>query len=114
MTSVQVNIRQIRVGDPRVQQCLVLYDVALLNGRVLTSLPLKVGRRNQNFKYFLRYLQQIFSSQERVSILAGLVRLEEGRVMLCERRVASSGQEVVTSLNTAIDRREEVSLATFF
>ena len=28
--------------------------------------------------------------------------------MLCERRVASSGQEVVTSLNTAIDRREEV------
>ena len=49
-----------------------------------------------------------------MSILAGLVRLEEGRVMLCERRVASSGQEVVTSLNTAIDRREEVGLATFF
>ena len=49
-----------------------------------------------------------------MSILAGLVRLEEGRVMLCERRVASSGQEVVTSLNTAIDRREEVSLATFY
>ena len=43
-----------------------------------------------------------------MTILAGLVRLEEGRVMLCERRVASSGQEVVTSLNTAIDRREEV------
>ena len=55
-----------------------------------------------------------FPLQERVSILAGLVRLEEGRVMLCERRVASSGQEVVTSLNTAIDRREEVSLATFY
>ena len=44
LTLVQVNIRQIRAGDPRVQQCLVLYDVALLNGRVLTSLPLKVGR----------------------------------------------------------------------
>ena len=49
-----------------------------------------------------------------MTILAGLVRLEEGRVMLCERRVASSGQEVVTSLNTAIDRREEVSLVTFY
>ena len=112
LTLVQVNIRQIRAGDPRVQQCLVLYDVALLNGRVLTSLPLKVGRifYLNIFRGVFRY----FPLQERVTILAGLVRLEEGRVMLCERRVASSGQEVVTSLNTAIDRREEVGLATFY
>ena len=59
LTLVQVNIRQIRAGDPRVQQCLVLYDVALLNGRVLTSLPLKVGRIFY-LKYFSRCIQ-IFS-----------------------------------------------------
>ena len=110
LTLVQVNIRQIRAGDPRVQQCLVLYDVALLNGRVLTSLPLKVGFTLNIFRGVFKY----FLLQERVTILAGLVRLEEGRVMLCERRVATSGQEVVTSLNTAIDRREEVSLATLY
>jgi len=38
----QMNIRALASDDPVYQQCLYLYDVVFLNGRVLTNKPLKV------------------------------------------------------------------------
>ena len=63
----------------------MLYDIIYLNGETLTKRPLR----------------------ERVKLLESVVREQEGRVMLCERKLASSTQEVLDSLNDAIDRREE-------
>ena len=80
----QFSIRQAR-NDDQVHQCLILYDILLLNGRVLSGLPLK----------------------ERVSILAGVVREQEGKVEMCRRVLASTVQEVQEALAAAIDRREE-------
>lgn len=36
----QMNIRQLKPDDPVFQQCLYVYDMVYLNGRVLVSLPL--------------------------------------------------------------------------
>ena len=83
--SEQFNIRQLSEDDPKVQQCLVIYDIVHLNGRTLSGLPLR----------------------ERISILEKVITVEEGRVMMCERSVARTTGEVVNSLNAAIDRREE-------
>ena len=83
--SEQFNIRQLGADDPKIQQCLVLYDIVYLNGRALSDLPLK----------------------ERITILDEVITVEEGRVMMCERKVARTNREVVDSLNAAIDRREE-------
>ena len=83
--SEQFNIRQLSDDDPKVQQCLVIYDIVHLNGKPLASLPFR----------------------KRISILDNLITLEEGRVMMCERSVARTTGEVVNSLNAAIDRREE-------
>ena len=83
--SDQMNIRQIRPGDTKVQQCLVIYDVVYLNGEVLSKKPLK----------------------ERIAILEGIVKEQEGRVILGKRHVAETLKEVVESLNLAIERREE-------
>jgi hypothetical protein len=39
------SIRGLRPGHPVFQQCLVIYDICYLNGRVLTNLPLKAVLR---------------------------------------------------------------------
>ena len=80
----QFNIRQMR-NDDQVHQCLILYDILLLNGRVLSGLPLK----------------------ERVAILEGVVTTMEGKVEMCRRVLGSTVQEVQVELADAIDRREE-------
>ena len=80
----QFNIRQMR-NDDQVHQCLILYDIVLLNGRVLSGLPLK----------------------ERVAILEGVVTPKEGRVEMCRRVLGSTVQEVQVELADAIERREE-------
>jgi ATP-dependent DNA ligase len=36
------DIRNIKADNEKYQQCLVLYDICYLNGKVLTALPLKV------------------------------------------------------------------------
>jgi len=82
----QFNIRQLRESeDNKVQQCLVLYDICLLNGKLLTNLPLR----------------------ERIEVLKSIVDVKEGRVALSKRLVANSTKDVVDALNDAIDRREE-------
>ncbi len=81
----QMNIRNLRADDPVYQQCLYLYDIVYLNGRVLTNLPLR----------------------ERLEILSQLVVEERGRVQLADRKTGSSTKDVVDALNDAIDRREE-------
>jgi len=63
----------------------VLYDICLLNGRLLTNLPLK----------------------ERIEILKEVVNVTEGRVELSKRVTATTIKDVVDALNDAIDRREE-------
>ena len=82
----QFNIRQLKDSEEsKVQQCLVLYDICLLNGKVLTNLPL----------------------WERIEILGKIINVKEGRVELSKRVEASSTKDVVDALNEAIDRREE-------
>ena len=80
----QFSIRQARNED-EAHQCLILYDILLLNGRVLSGLPLR----------------------ERVVILKSVVREEEGKVQMCRRVLASNVQAVQEELAAAIDRREE-------
>ena len=82
----QFNIRQLKDSEEsKVQQCLVLYDICLLNGKVLTNIPL----------------------WERIEILGKIINVKEGRVELSKRVKASSTKDVVDALNEAIDRREE-------
>ena len=80
----QFNIRQMR-NDDQHHQCLILYDILLLNGRLLSGLPLK----------------------ERVAILEDVISPVEGRVEMCRRVLSSTVQEVQVELTAAIDRREE-------
>lgn len=81
-----MNIRGLTGGEGhRFQQCLVLYDICFLNGRVLTGLPYR----------------------ERLRKLEAVVRVKEGRLQLAERCTGSTTHDVVVALNTAIDRREE-------
>ena len=81
----QFNIRQLKEDDPKAQQCLVLYDIIHLDGRMLSSTPLK----------------------ERKKILESIITEQEGRVQFCQRIEARTGKEIMDSLNLAIDRREE-------
>jgi len=82
----QFNIRQLKESEEiKVQQCLVLYDICLLNGKLLTNLPLR----------------------ERIEILKSTVNVKEGRVELSKRLTANTTKDVVDALNDAIDRREE-------
>ena len=84
--SEQFNIRQLQEGpNSEYQQCLVVYDICYLNGRVLTSLPL----------------------WERSKLLEANVKERKGRLVVAARQHATSTQEIVTALNCAIDRREE-------
>ena len=80
----QFNIRQLR-NDDKVKQCLVLYDILLLNGRVLSSLPLK----------------------ERLELLNSVVTIKEGTVEMAQRVEGHSARDIRNALNDAIDRREE-------
>ena len=61
--SEQMNIRQIRDDDPKVQQCLVLYDLVLVNDKLYCNTPL----------------------QERLEILEDIIKVQEGGVMLGKR-----------------------------
>ena len=82
----QTNIRGLQGGQgERMQQCLVLYDICLLNGQVVTGRPYR----------------------ERVRLLEDVVRVTEGRLVMAERAVGTTVQDVVRALNTAVDRREE-------
>ena len=82
----QFNIRQLKDSEEsKVQQCLVLYDICLLNGKVLTNRPL----------------------WERIEVLEKIINLKGGRVELSKRVKATSTKDVVDALNEAIDRREE-------
>ncbi len=84
--SEKMNIRQLSDQDDTYQQCLVVYDMVYLNGKVLTNLPLK----------------------ERVEMLDKVIRTEiQGRICLGERILASTKAEVVEALNNAIDACEE-------
>ena len=56
----QMNIRNLRVDDPMFQQCLYVYDVVYLNGKVLTNKPLR----------------------ERIEIVKECIKEERGRVQL--------------------------------
>jgi DNA ligase-4 len=78
-------IRGLRPGNPVYQQCLVIYDICYLNGRVLTNLPLR----------------------ERIPLYENILRPVRGRVEFSHRQAAVSKAEVVAALNAAIDRREE-------
>ena len=64
---------------------MVLYDIRLLNGKVLTNILL----------------------WESIEILGKIINVKEGRVELSKRVKASSTKDVVDALNEAIDRREE-------
>ena len=81
----QFNIRQLKDDDPKVQQCLILYDIIHLDGKMLSNTPLK----------------------ERKKIMERIIIEQEGRVQFCERIEASTTKEIMDSLNLAIDRREE-------
>ncbi len=81
----QMNIRSLRPDDPMFQQCLYIYDVVYLNGKVLTNKPLK----------------------DRIATVESIVKPMDGRVQFADRRTASKRAEVVDALNQAIDRREE-------
>ena len=81
----QFNIRQIRNDNDKFQQCLMLYDILLLNGRVLSGQPLR----------------------ERLAVLRSVVRPQEGRVEMARRVEGRSAKDIQDELNEAIDRREE-------
>lgn len=67
------------------QPCLHVFDIVLLNDKVLTNQPLK----------------------ERLKILQTVFEPEEGRILLSEHKEARSNQECADALNEAIDGREE-------
>nr|XP_026689652.1 DNA ligase 4 isoform X2 [Ciona intestinalis] len=71
--------------DSELQPCFVVFDILLLNQERLTSKP-----QSERFKLFNKLIQPL-----------------EGRMHLTEAKEASSNQEVMSSLNDAIDRREE-------
>ena len=81
-----MSIRGINADDPVYQQCLFLYDILLLDGKVLTNVPLYQR---------LEKLQSI------------IPKIVHGRVHLANRQVASSALELTNALNKAIDNREE-------
>ncbi|XP_076463012.1 LOW QUALITY PROTEIN: DNA ligase 4-like [Babylonia areolata] len=67
------------------QPCVVVFDVLLYNGRVLTNLPLR----------------------ERLTYLDKVVIPVEGRIQISRHREARTNQDCVDALNDAIDGREE-------
>ena len=79
------DIRNIKHDHKQYQQCLVVYDICYLNGKVLTNLPLR----------------------ERIPIYQKTVRPQPGRVQFSVRSVVKNKAEVIDSLNEAVDRREE-------
>ena len=73
-------------NDETYQQCLVLYDLVYLNGRILTNLPLK----------------------ERLELLKNSIKSEiPGRIRFADRFLASKKSDVIEALNNAIDVGEE-------
>ena len=83
--SQQDNIRKIRADHTSLQQCLVLYDICYLNGKILTNTPLA----------------------ERIELFKKVVRPTPGRVQFSTRSVVRTSAQVLEALNDAIDRREE-------
>ena len=81
-----MSIRGINTDDPVYQQCLYVYDILLLNDKILTNLPL---------------YQRL---QELQSVIPKAI---EGRVHFANRQEASSAVELTNALNQAIDNREE-------
>ncbi|KAL8610583.1 hypothetical protein ACOMHN_006302 [Nucella lapillus] len=67
------------------QPCLMVFDVLLYNGRVLSNLPLR----------------------ERLTYLEKVVIPVVGRIQISEHKEARTNQECVDALNNAIDGREE-------
>lgn len=67
------------------QPCLHVFDIVLLNDKVLTNQPLK----------------------ERLKILKTVFEEEEGRCLLSQHKEARSNQDCADALNEAIDGREE-------
>ena len=82
-----MSIRGIKPDDPLYHQCLYVYDILMLNGKVLTNMPLC----------------------RRLEILHNNVITKEikGRIHYSQRRLASTAAELAQALNEAIDRREE-------
>ena len=83
--SQKYDVRHIKHDNDEYQQCLIVYDICFLNGKILTNLPLS----------------------ERIKLYEKNLRPEEGRVQYSERTVVQNKAEVIDALNEAIDRREE-------
>lgn len=81
----QMSIRGIGPDHPLYQQCLCVYDIVYLNGKVLTNQTLV----------------------DRIGVLQSVLTEIQGRVQFAKRITASTKQEVIEALNEAIDRREE-------
>ncbi|KAF2364451.1 DNA ligase ATP-dependent [Trinorchestia longiramus] len=71
--------------DGDIQVCFCAFDLLLLNGKVLTNLPLS----------------------DRRQMLLGVLQQQQGRLMVSPQLLVTSRAEVVAALNAAIDRREE-------
>ncbi|KAG5891388.1 hypothetical protein JTB14_020116 [Gonioctena quinquepunctata] len=76
-----------KLGEDNLHQpCFVVYDIILLNGKVLTNTPLR----------------------ERVEILKTVFRtVKEGIVILSKIKEVNSRQEIVDELNIAVGKQEE-------
>jgi DNA ligase-4 len=81
----QMNIRALAPDDAMFHQCLYIYDIVYLNGKVLTNKPLR----------------------DRIALVESIVKPLDGRVQFAERKTGKTKGDVVDALNLAIDRREE-------
>jgi len=79
-----VDVKNLREGGDT-QVCLCIFDILYLNGQVLTNLPLN----------------------QRLDKIKSVIRPKEGRVIITERSIVNSKEDVIKALNEAIDDREE-------
>uniref|UniRef100_A0A2P2I750 DNA ligase 4 n=1 Tax=Hirondellea gigas TaxID=1518452 RepID=A0A2P2I750_9CRUS len=78
------DVKNLRDDGP-LQVCFCAFDLLLLNGRVLTNLPLSA----------------------RVELLKTVIRESPGRVLVSQQEQVNDKADVVRCLNAAIDRRDE-------
>jgi len=81
----QMDIRHLGPDHPTYQQCLYVYDILLVNDKVLTNKPLR----------------------ERAKILRDVVHPIPGRVQFSDIKIGKTSKDITDALFEAIDRRDE-------
>jgi DNA ligase-4 len=84
-TEKDFDIKRLKDNETTIHPLFIVFDILYLNGEVLTGKPLA----------------------ERLKILESFIKPVNHRLEFAERKSSQSKEEIIESLNVAIDRREE-------